>query len=138
MATGTGDPAGTDSATLPANTRPSPERCDEPTTMSAAPSSAAKLCRPAAGDRLGTSCMARSVPRWSVLRRRQGGLGDLPHQSFIVSAGEQVRELPVGVDMSEHDALAGLGELNGEGERVTGALGAVDPDDQRSDSVGTF
>ena len=72
------------------------------------------------------------------MRRRQSGLGDLPHQSRIVVAGEEVRKRTVRVDVSEQDALAGLGELNREGERVTGALGAVDPDDQRSDSDGVF
>ena len=54
-----------------------------------------------------------------LLRSRQGGLGDLSHQPLIVPAGQEVRELPVGVDVSEHDALAGLGKLNGQGERVT-------------------
>ena len=54
-----------------------------------------------------------------VLGRGQRGLGDLPHQSRIVVAGEEVRELTVRVDVSEHDALAGFGELNREGERVT-------------------
>ena len=54
-------PASTDSATLPANTRPTPERCDEPTAMSAASTSAAKPCRPAAGDRSDTSRATRSV-----------------------------------------------------------------------------
>jgi hypothetical protein len=42
------------------------------------------------------------------------------------------------MDVSEQDALPGLGQLNREGERVTGALGAVDPDDQRSDADGAF
>ena len=73
-----------------------------------------------------------------LVRCRQGGLGDLPHQSRIVIAGEEVRKRTVRMDVSEQDALAGLGELNREGERVTGALGAVDPDDQRSDSDGAF
>jgi hypothetical protein len=42
------------------------------------------------------------------------------------------------MDVSEQDALPGLGQLNREDERVTGALGAVDPDDQRSDADGAF
>ena len=42
------------------------------------------------------------------------------------------------MDVSEQDALARRGQLNREGERVTGALGAVDADDQRSDSDGMF
>jgi hypothetical protein len=54
-----------------------------------------------------------------ALRRRQRGLGDLSYQSLVVLAGEEVRELTVWVDVNEHDSLAGLGELNGEGERVT-------------------
>ena len=53
-----------------------------------------------------------------LLRRRQSGLSDLPYQSLIVPAGEKVRELAVWVNVSEHEALAGVGELNGEGERV--------------------
>ena len=53
------------------------------------------------------------------MRRRQRGLGDLSYQSLVVLAGEEVRELTVWVDVNEHDSLAGLGELNGEGERVT-------------------
>jgi hypothetical protein len=40
------------------------------------------------------------------------------------------------VDVSEYEALAGLGEPSREGERVSGTLGAVDADDQRSDSDG--